>query len=59
MAPQGMAREEGHRGRRQAASVSVDRSPRGAQGTEFNRSFRKLSASVTSDKRPGKQAGAA
>lgn len=59
MAPQGMAREEGHRGRRQAASVSVDRSPRGAQGTELNRSFRKLSASVTSDKRPGKQAGAA
>lgn len=25
------------------------------QGTEFNRSFRKLSGSVISDKRPGKQ----
>lgn len=54
----------GSRGRRDTEGAgrqlpSVDRPPRGAQGTEFSRSFRKLSASVTSDKRPGKQAGAA
>lgn len=37
------------------ASVSASAASRDVQGIEFNRSFRKLSGSVTSDNRPGKQ----
>lgn len=48
------AQEGEHRGWK-AASFTVSAVLWDGQGTEFNRSFRKLSGSVISDKRPGKQ----
>lgn len=50
-----MHRREGQRGGRPAGCRPPAAALRHGQGTEFSRSFRKLSGSVISDNRPGKQ----